>query len=131
MSNCLKLAECNLREFAFKLIWNGKAMIDWQDAGIEDSQIIGNDPDAIAYMLYIMGREADAVCEYYGYEACQAPSYQELKKYFRAVALPWEFRAAVESISCALAYGSNRDYKPDENDDVGMIDIDTLLLKKN
>ena len=130
MSKALELVVCQLREYKFHLLWNGMAMLEWNHSGMEADGIMENDPAAIGKMLYIMGREAAAAARYYGYEPDEVPGEETLVGYFRAAGLPWEFRTAAEAIALALQYGNDRDYKPQEQNG-GMIDIDTLELKKN
>ena len=128
MNNALTLVRMRLREYDFHLLWNGKAMLDWNARGSDTDRILRNDPEATAAMLALLGREAAAASRIYGYDPDEVPDEEALVRYLTALALPWEYRAAVEAIGQAIGYGNDQDYKPADD---GSVDIDTLELKKN
>lgn len=128
MDNCLTLVRVHLNLASFRLIWNGKAMIDWNSDGNEEREITTEDPQGMGKILYLMGREAAAVCAYYGYPADSVPTEQELTEYLSVVASPWELAECITAIAETLKIGNHRDYKPEED---GRVDLDTLELKKN
>lgn len=128
MGSVLSMPRVSLGGWCFRLLWNGRAMIEWtgrEDAGEDIS--IGN-PERVAEMLHLMAKEAGAALRVYGYEPDQTPDEAELKQYLQYAASPWELRHAIACIDAAIMYGEKRDYKPEESD---MIDIDTVELKKN
>ncbi len=119
----VELGEWNLR-----LLWNGRAMIEWTQREDGDQDIGMEDPERAAEMIHLMASEASAARNAYGYGADPVPDVEELKKYLRYAASPLELQTAIMGINAAIMYGTHRDYKPEESD---MVDVDTIELKKN
>lgn len=128
MGGVLTMPRVELGGWKFRILWNGRAMIEWNQREDADQDIDTNQPERVADMLYLMGREAAAACKAYGYEPDRYPEQEEIRKYFAYAAVPWELNYAMANIDAAILYGSRRDYKPDEDE---MIDVDTIALKKN
>ena len=128
MGGVLHMPKVDFGGWNFKLLWNGKAMIEWTEREDGDQEISINTPERAAEILHLMAREANAACRVYGYEQGECPDLDELKTYRQYAATPWELRRAIACIDTAIMYGEQRDYKPEESD---MIDIDTIELKKN
>ena len=128
MGGVLNMPRVTLGGWEFRLLWNGRAMIEWTQQADEDQDFGMESPERVAAILHLMAREAAAACSVYGYDADQVPDTDELEKYLRYAAGPWEIQSAIDSINAAIMYGTYRDYKPEESD---MVDIDTIELKKN
>lgn len=128
MGGVLNMPRVTLGGWKFRLLWNGRAMIEWTQQADEDQDFGMERPERVAAILHLMAREASAACSVYGYDADPVPDTDELEKYLRYAAGPWEIQSAIDSINAAIMYGTYRDYKPEESD---MVDIDTIELKKN
>lgn len=128
MGGVLNMPRVTLGGWKFRLLWNGRAMIEWTQREDKDQDYGFEKPELVADILHLMAKEASAACSVYGYNADPVPDMDELKKYLRYAASPWELQSAIDSINAAIMYGSYRDYKPEESD---MVDIDTIELKKN
>lgn len=128
MGGVLNMPRVTLGGWEFRLLWNGRAMIEWTQQADEDQDFGMESPERVADMLHLMAREASAACSVYGYDADPVPDIDELGKYLRYAASPWELQSAIAGINAAIMYGTHRDYKPEESD---MVDIDTIELKKN
>lgn len=128
MGGVLNMPRVTLGGWEFRLLWNGRAMIEWTQREDGDQDIGMENPERVADMLHLMAREASAACSVYGYDADLVPDIDELKKYLRYAASPWELQSAIAGINATIMYGTRRDYKPEGSD---MVDIDTIELKKN
>lgn len=128
MASVLHMPRVNFGGWNFRLLWNGKAMIEWNHREDADEDVSIYTPERAAEMLHLMAQEAAAACSVYGYAADDVPLLDELKTYLLYAAAPWEMYHVIECINEALAYGYQRDYRPEDN---GMVDVDTIELKKN
>ena len=128
MTSVLHMPRVNFGGWNFRLLWNGKAMIEWNHREDADEDVSIDTPELAAEMLHLLAQEAAAACSVYGYTADDVPPLDELKTYLQYAAVPWEMYHVIACINEALAYGNQRDYKPEDN---GMVDVDTIELKKN
>lgn len=128
MGSVLSMPRASFGGWSFRLLWNGRAMIEWTGREDGGQEITIETPERVAEIMCLMAREASAACSVYGYEPDKCPDEEELKKYLQYAASPWELRHAIACIDAAILHGEQRDYKPEESE---MVDIDTIELKKN
>lgn len=81
MASVLHMPRVNFGGWNFRLLWNGKAMIEWNHREDADEDVSIYTPERAAEMLYLMAQEAAAACSVYGYAADDVPLLDELKTY--------------------------------------------------